>query len=157
MISFSNLIRRLGRNTLHEQDLLALVDNFLEASLDASLIWEELKMDTEVDSMSEEKLLKSLGMELDPAQQLVDESIEKNKEDSPKLPSPDPDNKERDGELDDSLEAVLEDELEDEFERDFLTHGDDPLGLVSDSELTEPAARKIKLLRKESRKVLSKI
>ena len=112
-------------------------------------------MDTEVDSMSEEKLLKSLGMELDPAQQLVDESIEKNKEDSPKLPSPD--NKERDGELDDSLEAVLEDELEDEFERDFLTHGDDPLGLVSDSELTEPAARKIKLLRKESRKVLSKI
>ena len=154
MISFSNLIRRLGRNTLHEQDLLALVDNFLEASLDASLIWEELKMDTEVDSMSEEKLLKSLGMELDPAQ-LVDESIEKNKEDSPKLPSPD--NKERDGELDDSLEAVLEDELEDEFERDFLTHGDDPLGLVSDSELTEPAARKIKLLRKESRKVLSKI
>ena len=46
---------------------------------------------------------------------------------------------------------------EDEFERDFLAHGDDPLGLVSDSELTEPAARKIKLLRKESRKVLSKI
>ena len=112
-------------------------------------------MDTEVDNMSEEKLLKSLGMELDPAQQLVDESIEKNKEDSPKLPSSD--NKERDGELDDSLEAALEDELEDEFERDFLAHGDDPLGLVSDSELTEPAARKIKLLRKESRKVLSKI
>ena len=152
---FSNLIRRLGRKTLHEQDLLALVDNFLEASLDASLILEELKMDTEVEDMSEEKLLKSLGMELDPAHQLQDDSIEKNKEDSPHLPSSD--NTERDSEFDDSLEAALEDELEDEFERDFLAHGDDPLGLVSDSDLTEPAARKIKLLRRESRKVFSKV
>jgi len=151
----SNLIRRLGRKTLHEQDLLALVDNFLEASLDASLILEELKMDTEVEDMSEEKLLNSLGMELDPAHQLLDESIEKNKEDSLQLPSSD--NTDRDGELDDSLEAALEDELEDEFERDFLAHGDDPLGLVSDSDLTEPAARKIKLLRRESRKVFSKV
>ena len=48
----SNLIRMLGRKELKEHTL-ALVDNFLEASLDASLIFEELKMDDEVEEMSE--------------------------------------------------------------------------------------------------------
>ena len=57
----------------------------------------------------------------------------------------------------DMIEAALEDELEDEFEKDFLAHGDDPLGLVSDSDLTEPAARKIKLLRRESKKLIPKV
>ena len=57
----------------------------------------------------------------------------------------------------DMIEAALEDELEDEFEKDFLAHGDDPLGLVSDSDLTEPAARKIKLLRRESKKLFPKV
>lgn len=151
----SNLIRMLGRKELKEHTL-ALVDNFLEASLDASLIFEELKMDNEVEEMSEEKLLNALGMELDPAQPVLDELVEKSKKDNnPQVRSDHSDINCDD--IDETLEAALEDELEDEFERDFLSHGDDPLGLVSDSDLTEPAARKIKLLRRESRKVFSKV
>ena len=154
MCFFSNLIRLLGRKELKEKTF-ALVDNFLEASLDASLIFEELHMDIEVENMSEEKLLNALGMDLEEASPPSDQVIEKEEKDSPQLNRSDHSDKSCD--MDDSLEAALEDELEDEFERDFLAHGDDPLGLVSDSDLTEPAARKIKLLRKESRKVFSKI
>ena len=154
VIFSSNLIRLLGRKEVQEESL-ALVDNFLEASLDASLIFEELKLDTEVEEMSEEKLLNALGMELDPEHAVPDKEIEKEKKNSPQ--SIRTDNPAKNSELDDSLEAALEDELEDEFERDFLAHGDDPLGLVSDTDLTEPAARKIKLLRRESRKVFSKV
>lgn len=55
----SNLIRTIKGKKHSEQDLLALVDNFTEASLDASLILEELKMDTEVENMSEESFLQS--------------------------------------------------------------------------------------------------
>ena len=145
----------LGRKELKEHTL-ALVDNFLEASLDASLIFEELKMDNEVEEMSEEKLLNALGMELDPAQPVLDELVEKSKNHNNPQVRSDHSDKNCD-DMDESLEAALEDELEDEFERDFLSHGDDPLGLVSDSDLTEPAARKIKLLRRESRKVFSKV
>ena len=145
----------LGRKELKEHTL-ALVDNFLEASLDASLIFEELKMDNEVEEMSEEKLLNALGMELDPAQPVSDEFDTKCKKDNNPQVRFDNSDKNCD-DMDESLEAALEDELEDEFERDFLSHGDDPLGLVSDSDLTEPAARKIKLLRRESRKVFSKV
>ena len=145
----------VGRKELKEHTL-ALVDNFLEASLDASLIFEELKMDNEVEEMSEEKLLNALGMELDPAQPVSDEFDTKCKKDNNPQVRFDNSDKNCD-DMDESLEAALEDELEDEFERDFLSHGDDPLGLVSDSDLTEPAARKIKLLRRESRKVFSKV
>lgn len=145
----------LGRKEFKEHTL-ALVDNFLEASLDASLIFEELKMDNEVEEMSEEKLLNALGMELDPAQPVSDEFDKKCKKDNNPQVRSDHSDKNCD-DMDESLEAALEDELEDEFERDFLSHGDDPLGLVSDSDLTEPAARKIKLLRRESRKVFSKV
>ena len=145
----------LGRKEFKEHTL-ALVDNFLEASLDASLIFEELKMDNEVEEMSEEKLLNALGMELDPAQPVSDEFDTKCKKDNNPQVRFDNSDKNCD-DMDESLEAALEDELEDEFERDFLSHGDDPLGLVSDSDLTEPAARKIKFLRRESRKVFSKV
>ena len=162
MVYFSHLIRLLGRKELKERTF-ALVDNFLEASLDASLIFEELQMDIEVENMSEEKLLNALGMVLEeasPSSREIcspssDQIVENNEKNIPQLNRSD--NPDKSSDMDDSLEAALEDELEDEFERDFLAHGDDPLGLVSDSDLTEPAARKIKLLRKESRKVFSKI
>lgn len=154
MCFYSHLIRLLGRKEIKERTF-ALVDNFLEASLDASLIFEELQMDIEVENMSEEKLLNALGMDLEEASPPTDQVAEKDEKNSPKLNRSDHSDKSCD--MDDSLEAALEDELEDEFERDFLAHGDDPLGLVSDNDLTEPAARKIKLLRRESRKVFSKI
>ena len=162
MVYFSHLIRLLGRKELKERTF-ALVDNFLEASLDASLIFEELQMDIEVENMSEEKLLNALGMVLEeaspPSREICsppsDQIVENNEKNFPQLNRSD--NPDKSSDMDDSLEAALEDELEDEFERDFLAHGDDPLGLVSDSDLTEPAARKIKLLRKESRKVFSKM